>query len=98
MTTPAPRPINPYRLTLGVLALAALILGPILVVANQAHETVLGLYEEGSPVGRLAGVLLLIAGTVLGAAWLAVAALQWTPGAPRPASRSSDHGAATLDR
>jgi hypothetical protein len=88
MTAPDPTPTNPYRLTLGILALAGLILGPILLIGNQPHESY-GLYVEGSAAGRVAGALLLVAGTVFGAAWLTVAALQWKPRTPRPASPES---------
>lgn len=46
MTAPAPRPINPYQVTLGILAFVALIVGIVLLLVNQPHETLTG-FEEG---------------------------------------------------
>ncbi|TDC53389.1 hypothetical protein E1212_05615 [Jiangella ureilytica] len=112
MTAPTPRPINPYQVALGILALGGLLVGLILVLANQPYDD-FGYDEEGSAAGRAAGVLLLCVGAALGIAWLAVSALLWKPGPPRPATPAAawngqydhvapepprDHGTATLDR
>lgn len=78
-----PKPLNPYQVALGILAILLMVAGLIAILVSQPSDDFLS-DDMGSAAGEAAGMMLLGAGATLGVAWLAVSALLWTPGPSRP--------------